>query len=238
MYSEVEDYIDDVNRGPKSAQYKYFSLAQYLSWVISIVNNRGYFVSRSKASYEQRATYDIAQDLMFPIWGKMSAREKDYRESIEPGEKEIETAHRAIEWAESLIDNNEDVNDYLYNISSIAKLKAIDFNLIGYAASIYPAYNKAMEKKEESKISNYVGTIGKRENFTVTLEKVLTFENHYGLIYFYLFKDLTGNKLVWKTNTGINDLEINIPVAVKATIKKHEIKYDCKQTVINRVVLI
>ena len=107
-------------------------------------------------------------------------------------------------------------------------------------------------KAEEARkaISQYVGEIGKRETFTVTLEKCVKFEvtSYMGFgtdtKRIYIFADADGNKIVWKT-TGIlwkdpddwnkGSVQEGETVKIKGTIKEHGEFNGEKQTEINRV---
>lgn len=92
--------------------------------------------------------------------------------------------------------------------------------------------------------SGYVGTIGKRDTFTVTAERVTSIETQYGLIYFATMRDANGNAIVSKgrfipsTANWTEDRGWQVtaePFTIKATVKEHSTYRDEKQTIVQRV---
>jgi hypothetical protein len=155
----------------------------------------------------------------------------------------------AIAWAKAV----KRENDYLHNLSAIACSEYVTEKTCALAASILPAYFRAMEteerKQEKRDGSNHFGTIGKREDFTLTLKKVLSFESQWGTTNLHIFEDANKNVAVWfasgggglamvKEDTsgayGVEAKEGDI-VKVKATVKEHGARDGVKQTVLSRV---
>ena len=117
------------------------------------------------------------------------------------------------------------------------------------------AKRKAEEAEREAKIkaekaiSQYIGTVGDKLNMEVTYDhsayfKVRSFTG-YGedTIYVHTFKDVNGNKLVWKTSKCLgtwlengewNSYEEGQAVVLKGTIKEHNEYKDEKQTILTR----
>lgn len=82
--------------------------------------------------------------------------------------------------------------------------------------------------------SNYVGEVGQKIEWTLTVEKVISFEGFYGLQFVYLMRDADGNRITTKTNRdGL--MEQGSTVTVKGTIKAHEEYKGEKQTILTRV---
>lgn len=79
----------------------------------------------------------------------------------------------------------------------------------------------------------YVGTIGKREVFKLKLEKMFSFDGHFGLKVLHKFSDANGNQLIWWTGDWFG--EAGQEFEVKATVKAHEEYNGAKQTVLSRV---
>jgi len=102
----------------------------------------------------------------------------------------------------------------------------------------------AAKPKEALPPSEWVGTVGVREHFTVRLVKALRFESSYTgeTYYVHLFSDELGNDYKWTTGkrfctvNGGEVLEGDV-YRVKATVKKHTEYKGRKQTVVNRVSL-
>lgn len=100
--------------------------------------------------------------------------------------------------------------------------------------------------------SNYVGTVGKREDFEVTYigskEWETTFHYQTTTQYLHKFEDADGNQIVWKTNypfwyefteengyTHYKRFEVGTKVTIKGTVKEHSSYNNQKQTVLTRV---
>ena len=93
--------------------------------------------------------------------------------------------------------------------------------------------------KAQKAISQHVGEIGEKLSVKCTLDKKAYFEVRsfcgYGtdIMHVYTFKDVNGNKLVWKTSAYI-DAERGEPVELTGTVKEHSEYKDEKQTVLKR----
>lgn len=208
---------------------RWFSLVDYLQWVAAEIREYGW-VSKTKAEETGRTpTSMLAYGWMNKPWSKGAPR---------VSEEDRALAARVVEWAEALAER-QDLNDYLYNLSLIGKHGAIHFKLLGYAASMVPAYQREFQQKFQQKIaavrdavSSYQGTIGKRETFNLTLVREFTYETPWGITHIYSFRDPSGNVFVWKTkNAG---LEQGRTYKVKGTPKAHSEYKGVKQTVLSR----
>lgn len=78
--------------------------------------------------------------------------------------------------------------------------------------------------------SKHVGVVGKREVFTLNVERVIRLDGEYGVSYIYLCKDVEGNVIVYK---GTQYWEEPV-VTVKATVKEHGEREGVMQTIIQR----
>jgi hypothetical protein len=78
--------------------------------------------------------------------------------------------------------------------------------------------------------SNHIGTVGERREFSLTVEKVFSFETAYGFTYINICRDSDGNVVVYKGSNGWDKGEIK----VKATVKEHSVREGVKQTIIAR----
>lgn len=82
--------------------------------------------------------------------------------------------------------------------------------------------------------SGWIGTIGERRVFTLTIRMVVEMEGYYGCSYLHVMHDADGNVAVYK---GTNKLgSMNDTVTVKATVKEHDVRDGVKQTKIARPV--
>jgi hypothetical protein len=95
---------------------------------------------------------------------------------------------------------------------------------------------RAAQRREERlaadrETSKHVGTVGERREFDLTVNKVFSFEGHYGMTYINICRDADQNVIVYK---GSNRMEEGESVRVKATVKAHEDREGVKQTLIAR----
>lgn len=223
--------------GGGGALYDY--LDAFLSHVAEVVAIHGW-VSRKMANESGNpSTSDIAQRHMHP----RPYDKKEDRLYDAPSEKSIEVAKQAIEWCDSLSDDEVEASEYLHNIRLIARRGVVGARQYGYAASIISAYNRTLmdkiikERQEKTKaVSQYVGEIGKRQNFTVMVEKVLALETAYGTSHMHIMTDDHGNRLTWFSTGKV--LDTGVLMVIKATPKKFEEYKGCKQTILTRCAVV
>lgn len=225
-----------------------YDLADFLRATLICTRAFGW-CSVSKANDEARcATADDA----FQLVSGGAVREfneavNDWLEKNPWTEKDDAYIQAVIVWAKSLGGEN----DYLYNIGVIARAEDITRKTYRLAASMIVAYQKANENESKQReavaISRHFGTVGKRETFILTLEKVLPLASDYGVTHLHVFHDAAGNRAVW---FGSNPLGIIVTsetmgaafhavsdgetVKVKATVKAHEIRKGIAQTILTR----
>lgn len=93
----------------------------------------------------------------------------------------------------------------------------------------------AKEKGEEEDNSNWVGQIGDKLKIDVTLSSKTGYFSRFGWTNIYYFLDAEGNQLVWFTSSvDLNDIEINTPLFITGTVKKHDVYKNKKQTILTR----
>ncbi len=104
------------------------------------------------------------------------------------------------------------------------------------------AYKKAMdielEKKAPKRPSEFVGVIGKRQEFVLTLKTTRTFEGTFGPSTMHQWEDAEGNKLTWWESGNSGKFEDGKTYLVKATPKKHELYKNIKFTTISRTAIV
>lgn len=150
---------------------------------------------------------------------------------------DIAKANMAIEWVESLSDQEVEESDYLYNIRAIVRSGIVEWRTMGFAASIISAFDRHQDSKKTKIISNHVGTIKSREVFNLTLKNKFEYMGSYGTTYKYIFNDDFGNVIIWNAS-NCQDFIINRKYSLRGTIKKHSEFKNVKQTEINRCELL
>lgn len=93
---------------------------------------------------------------------------------------------------------------------------------------------QAPEPKAPEAISHHVGTVGKRQEFTVTIKRIVECETAFGMNDLYIMVDADGNVLKWFTS-AYSPMEVGKTYTIKATVKEHS-EYNGKaETMVNRV---
>lgn len=145
-----------------------------------------------------------------------------------------------ISWAENL--NDDDcIEDYFYNLRTIAHSGYVTRKTAGYAASMIITYQREQAKKLEleqaAAQSKHFGIVGKREAFELVLERTIALEGHYGITYLHVFHDKNGNKAIWCSSSSCLQVADN-PHRLKATVKDHNQREGIAQTVLTRCAVI
>lgn len=84
----------------------------------------------------------------------------------------------------------------------------------------------------EPSTSEFVGTIGDRDEFELTVTKTLTFANQFGYSTMHLMEDVDGNVFVWTTSS--KKMDEDTTYLVKGTIKDHRTYKNVNQTILTR----
>lgn len=142
-------------------------------------------------------------------------------------------AQEAVEWVENISDEDCDNSDYLHNIRAIARSGMVGWRTMGYAASILPAFDRELAKRQPKMVSSHVGAVKVREEFEVTLKQHFSGVSAYGEYHKYIFHDARGNVLLWKASSSY-DLEEGKRYKIRGTVKAHTEYKGIKQTEINR----
>lgn len=82
--------------------------------------------------------------------------------------------------------------------------------------------------------SNWVGTVGDRADFEVTLTGRFQYDTQFGTTYGHRFEDAAGNVLVYKGSVRLEGERGDV-LKLKGTIKAHDERDGIKQTLLARV---
>lgn len=222
--------------------------ATFLAWTAGAIRCWGW-CSRGKAKLDEKlvATADRVIYLLAPprFTGPNAGRDRaEWKQAVAdatPTDQDKADAQAALDWVRGL-DEKALEEDYLANINICGRAPVTLRKTAGLAASIVAAWAKAVAKQiEEAKLakrkgaSQWVGTKGKRQEFTVTVDRVITTEGLYGLTGIHKLEDQDGNSLVWFASGSATWLEVGRTYTIKATPKAHEEYKGWKQTVVSRV---
>jgi hypothetical protein len=90
----------------------------------------------------------------------------------------------------------------------------------------------AAKRAEEAATSQWIGTVGQRRDFTLTIRHIVDMEGIYGTSYLHILNDDAGNVVIYKGTKLLGDRGERL--TVKATIKEHGEREGVKQTKIAR----
>lgn len=96
-------------------------------------------------------------------------------------------------------------------------------------AMIERAEEKVASYKNKGATSNWIGTVGKRETFVLSVRHVVTLEGIYGISYLHIMEDADKNVVIYKGTKRYDGI-----ITVKATVKEHGEREGVKQTKIAR----
>jgi hypothetical protein len=247
---DIANLFNSDHEGTGSGEVTIFNLSDYLGWVAATIRVDGYFLSRKTAREQDRfATADKASGVMF--LKPRTRQDEEEKAKYRPCADDAVTVDASLAWANALTGDS----DYESNVRVLARLSVLGHRHFGLAASIVGCYLRDKARKEEQELtrkttkpSEFVGEIGKRTNFTLTVTTMKTMESDFGVTTLVKFVDADGNRLTWfasKGNPG-NDVggdfinyEIGTTYEVKATVKKHS-QHDAygKETQLNRVTIL
>lgn len=211
--SDIRSYITTINNIKTNSDIYFIN--KFLAYTSATIRDHGW-VSKSKSDYETPTSNLV---LNYLKTNELQLTGFDY-----------EKASDVIAWISKL--NEKDLeNSYLHNLKVVYDFGFVEPKTAGIAASMIVAFENSRPKLKES---NYVGTIGNKETFSLNFQKSFEFFSKFGAQYIHLFEDDDGNSFVWKTTKNLS-LSKNQKCFVKGTIKNHSLyKEKYKQTELTR----
>jgi hypothetical protein len=94
------------------------------------------------------------------------------------------------------------------------------------------ALKGTIAREKQNVASTFIGTIKERLDFTVTVERVMSFPGEWGTTYFNICRDGNGNVIVYKGTKVL--AEKGEEVTFKATVREHKAYNGTNQTIVNR----
>lgn len=210
-------------------------LFSHLAWGNKAIREHGW-LSSSKA-YEGYGTSTNARIISMMEDAKKNGNSK----ALMPEERDYKIASQVISWARNLSQEEVSGNDYLMNLKATMEMDYVQQRSTALVVSAIPAYHRAQEKEMEAKQfvsqknSQYVGEVGQRLVFDVTLLKIISVDTEWGGMHIHRMITPEGNVITAFNVSG--DMDIGKQYQVKGTIKKHEEYKGVKQTIINRATL-
>lgn len=183
----VDEFADDgESRGYSSSVYE---PRRFVAAAIKLIDINGYV---SKA---QDDVYNTCKEVM-----------EVYDIIFTPEDRHLEKADEVLEYYKNL----DSKAAFDTSMKNILESRYITDKHAGLATFAYVGYKKSIESNKakgditaQNALSEYVGTIKKREDFELELVNISSFEGQWGTTYYYTFK--TGDNVVcWKASSAIS----------------------------------
>lgn len=239
FFEAVESFGDEFVGGG-SAKPCYTTI-ELLTWVCMVVERDGRYIAGGETKFEAMRLLNANT--------KEARNDRDELLAKVDFDKMTERAETIRKW----VGEQEATNDFMSNVIASCKPDYIEYKQAGFLAASVVAYSKGVEKEEIMKAkakkveelgeSEYIGTVKKRETFTLTLEKVIVLDGYYGDTYIHRFRDEQNNLVVWFGSKRLENKEDEYvaegeKATVKATVKTHEEFKGEKQTLVQRVAFV
>ena len=200
--------------------------------------------------------------VVVPVTNEKAKREAEGKkgEKCAVTDADVALCNAACAWAEALTDEqvNAEKGDYLHNLRAVCRSGLVSFKRAGVVASVLVAYERAMgrerqkaERAARPTLNEHVGTVGKRETWTLTLDFVTGYGTDYGYTTVYKFRTAEGATLVWKASSAPDVAHVGDAAAravtredvgrvytVTGTVKAHGDYKGAKQTMLSRCSLL
>ena len=232
-----------------------FAIGRFLAFVAACERVDGFVTSTAA-----RERGDFVEPTGSRAWGLMLKESIGWnchggdrlRETYTPTDRDAIRARRTLRWIERL----DGRSDYEANLQTVVRTGAVTLKQANLAASALLCWSRDVEKRlarrrarRSGTASRHLGEPKKRMIFAdLTVEMIRYISGDYGTTTLYKFADPEGNVLAYFAS---RDLRISIDegldedraieqgdrVTLKATVKKHDVYREAKQTVITRAVV-
>jgi hypothetical protein len=198
-------------------------LARYLTFVSATIRAEGWV--SGKQAFEQHIDSTAVRAMMH------MRNKNPERSDPKPTEQDKEVVEKAIEWIREVradaMERDVELDDYMHNLSVVCASDMLSPKNKGIAASLITAHRREIEREINrkkvltlSETSQFVGTVGKRQVFTLTVLGMNTFMGNMGPTTLVRFTD-GANAFTWFASGDVT-AEVGKTYRVKATVKKHE----------------
>ena len=224
--SDLED--EDVEGAGKGRRIvEAVAIPQYLAFVAMEIRLHGW-LSKSKAwAGGGTPTADAAWEIML-------------RYPDELIEEDRRKAHDDLELVTDTLSAKEGREDYEEHLMVVINQGYAFFRNIGLVASICAAADRirrdiAQAEARRREVSEWFGEVGKREIFTLKVVHTQPFDGRFGLSYLHIFIDGKGRKAKWFSSGECLE---KATYEIKATVKKHEVYEERKETLLSRCTVV
>lgn len=216
--AEVRDALNEFSES--GTPERVYDVARFLGYVFENIARDGWASSKLPRSTAGCAWSDIVT--------ANEGRQYGVRPEVIPTEENYKKGRLAAEWAASL----EPSSDFEHNIAILARLGYVRCATKGFAAAIAVAFDRDVARRKAVVSMAHVGTVGKREVFTLTVTRKVFIETMYGVSTLHIMRDAQGNSVIWKSSSEV--LSEGSTYRVKGTVKEHGEYKGAPQTVLTR----
>jgi len=234
--SLFDSLIEGVSTGASfSSCQSYISMKEALCYIAETIHHFGYVKADGVKATKMMASDFYRIDKGHRWIGSDAIEEEMEQVGFNAGS---DYARKKTEDALSWLLEQDEVNNFMHNLKTVCSLDYVEYSHFGILASLFPAYDRFLEKKQEVEKENesnlksaYVGTVGERITVKVADFKIITsWYTQFGWTGIYKIVDEDGNVFVWKTSREIPDNTKEIT----ATVKGHQEYNGVKQTELTR----
>jgi hypothetical protein len=220
---EDEDFGEEESAGQGRRLAEAVPISKYLPFVAMEIRINGW-LSKGKAwSGGGTPTADVAWEIMVRRQGEPT--EEDRCRAVEDFELVTET-----------FASKEDREDYEDHLMSVINQGYVFFRNMGLVASICAAADRirrdqALAEARRKEVSEWFGEVGQRGDYVLRLVHTQSYDGRFGVSYLHIFVDERGRKAKWFATGKCLDKGT---YEIKATVKKHEVYQDRKETLLTR----
>jgi len=209
-----------------------FDTLEVLAVTADVIEEHGW-LSVGAAGYGETPTRDMVI-MTIEAWAR-------HPDKLAPSPESRQEASRALEWIRSK--DSSVLVGYMGNLALVLAEDMLLQKRFGLACSVFAALAneenraaKAAEEERRQKLSpsTWLGEVKQRIEMELTLDMTFDIDGQWGLSELHRFHDQDGNIVVWFCS-GRSNYEKGETYRVKATVKRHDIRDNVQQTVVNRV---
>lgn len=213
----------------------------FLTVVAAVVRTHGW-TAKSAVTFGGHSTAEITGAIVDNL--RVNDVLKKLVEAVRLEDRDVVEAKAVAEWARTIPATTSD--NYLGNVRVALLGSYVLPRHYGIAASAVSARRKEEERREAKEeadrivaASEWVGTIGKREEFELTVRFVSSFPTDYGMKYIVSMVDDSGNILkAFSVGSFGSQAEKGDRYVVRGTVKEHGEWQGRKETTLSRVTVI
>lgn len=212
-----------------------YEMMEYLAFVAAAIRVDGWVSGGRARETGKTSTAQLAQMVLGVMYGTIEPPNGGLNLELVAKEADKIRAQVAFDFLKAKIEQEKELNDYMYSLSVAMKSRAVFSKLFGIVASIIPTAEREMgfieERKNVAK-SEFFGEVkGKFQGKAVVLG-TKELQSQFGVTTMVRFS-VGGNVAVWFSSKSIQ-LEVGKEYELRGSIKAHEEYKGTKQTIMTR----